>query len=67
MKPQSFQEVEKTLKTAGFRVVRSNGSHFVWKNDSSGKSVPVPHHAKLISVGTLLAIYRQAGLRGQTI
>lgn len=63
MKPQTYQVVEAVLKEHGFRLDRSSGSHFVWKNDATGHSVPVPHHNKPISIGTLLSIYRQAGLR----
>ena len=63
MKPQTFQAVEKTLRASGFTVERSSGSHFIWKNALTGRTVVVPHHAGLLPVGTLLSIYRQAGLR----
>ena len=63
MKPQTFQSVERTLRAAGFTVDRSSGSHFVWKSAATGRTVVVPHHSGLIPVGTLLSIYRQAGLR----
>ena len=63
MKPQTFQAVEKTLRAAGFTVERSSGSHFIWTNALNGRTVVVPHHSGLLPVGTLLSIYRQAGLR----
>ena len=63
MRPQPYQEIERSLKSVGFVLDRSSGSHFIWRNEATGKSVPVPHHRKPLSVGTVLAIYRQAGLR----
>ena len=50
------------LKENGFRLDRSSGSHFIWKNDVTGRSAPVPHHNKPLSVGIVLSIYRQAGI-----
>ena len=62
MKPQTYQVIEKTLKDNGFRLDRSSGSHFVWKNDETGRTAPVPHHKQPLPIGTLLSIYKQAGL-----
>lgn len=63
MKPQAYQEVERRLKAAGFVVDRSSGSHFIWRNASTGKTAVVPHHNRPLPIGTLLAIYRQSGIR----
>ena len=62
MKPQTYQEVERRLKAAGFVVDRSSGSHFIWRNVSTGKTAVVPHHNRPLPTGTLLAIYRQSGI-----
>ena len=62
MKPQTYQEVERRLKEVGFAVDRSSGSHFIWRNASTGKTAVVPHHNRPLPIGTLLAIYRQSGI-----
>ena len=62
MKSQTYQAIEKMLKENGFRLDRSSDSHFIWKNDVTGRSAPVPHHNKPLSVGIVLSIYRQAGI-----
>lgn len=36
---------------------------FIWKNALTGRTVVVPHHSGLLPIGTLLSIYRQAGIR----
>ena len=62
MKPMTPQEVERILKAHGFRLERSNGSHFKW-TDAAGHSVPVPHHGnRPIKQGTLHSIFRIAGI-----
>ena len=62
MKPLTAKEVERILKTHGFRQSRVHGSHFVWEDDS-GHSVPVPHHGnRPIKQGTLHSIFRLAGI-----
>jgi predicted RNA binding protein YcfA (HicA-like mRNA interferase family) len=62
MKPLTVRQVERALKDAGFSHDRTCGSHFIWK-DAAGRCVPVPHHGnRPLPQGTLLSIFRQAGL-----
>ena len=60
MKPQTWQRVERLLKAHGAVFVNSRGSHFHWRMPN-GAMVTVPHH-RLVPVGTLLSIFRQAGI-----
>ena len=62
MKPQTYQEVERVLREYGAVFDRSKGDHFCWRMPS-GKTAVVPHPKHPIPIGTLLNIYRQAGLR----
>ena len=62
MRPQTWQWVEQLLRKNGGVFVRSSGSHFNWRMPN-GALVTVPHHSKVLPVGTLLSILRQAGLR----
>lgn len=61
MKPLSVKILIKILEENGFRLVRQNGSHRIYKN-SDGIIVPVPVHGgnKPIYLGTFLAIVRQS-------
>lgn len=62
MKPQSWREIERTLKAAGAVFVSSCGDHFKWRMPN-GNSVTVPHPKHEVPIGTTLKIYRDAGLR----
>ena len=63
MKPLTAREVERILHQNGFRYVKTEGSHFKWENVSTGAWTVVPHHGnETIRQGTLLAIFRQAGI-----
>lgn len=61
MKPLSVKILIKILEENGFRLVRQNGSHRIYKK-SDGIIVPVPVHGgnKPIYLGTFLAIVRQS-------
>ena len=62
MKPLTARQVEEILRQNGFQLVKAEGSHFKWRN-AAGRCVPVPHHGnKTMPQGTLLAIFRQAGI-----
>jgi predicted RNA binding protein YcfA (HicA-like mRNA interferase family) len=53
----------KLLEGAGFIYKRSKGSHQVYYNIQSGKTVVVPMHGgKDLKKGTFLAILKQAGV-----
>lgn len=62
MKTQTWKEVEKTLRAHGATLDHSRGDHFYWRMPN-GALVTVPHPKHKMPIGTLLAIYRQAGLR----
>ena len=62
MKPLTAREVEQLLKAHGFHHDRTCGSHHIWE-DSTGLSVPVPHHGnRPLRQGTLHSIFRLAGI-----
>ena len=62
MKPLTFQQIEDILTDSGFRADRSSGSHFVWRNDATGRSAVVPHCKGPLPIGTVLSVFRQAGI-----
>jgi len=62
VKTQTWKEVEKVLRQHGAVLDRCKGDHFTWKMPN-GSIVTVPHPKHEIAIGTLLMIYRQAGLR----
>ena len=62
MKPLIFQQIEDILTDSGFRADRSSGSHFVWRNDATGRSAVVPHRKGQLPIGTVLSVFRQAGI-----
>lgn len=51
----------KRLKAAGFTEVSAKGSHHKLRNES-GKIVIVPHPKRDLPIGTVRAIFSQAGL-----
>jgi predicted RNA binding protein YcfA (HicA-like mRNA interferase family) len=62
MKPLNARQVEAILRENGFWLVGSRGSHFKWRN-AAGRATSVPHHGNMaIPQGTLLSIFRQAGI-----
>ncbi|MDP2691182.1 MAG: type II toxin-antitoxin system HicA family toxin [bacterium] len=63
MPQYSADRIIKALLKHGFQLVRSKGSHQIFKNQE-GFMVPVPFHGKKKSIplGTALAIIRQSGI-----
>lgn len=58
-----FRDVKKVLEKNGWVLVRTTGSHFQYKDPSTGKMVTVPYHpGKDIAVGTLKSISKSTGL-----
>ncbi|WP_103669935.1 type II toxin-antitoxin system HicA family toxin [Pseudanabaena sp. BC1403] len=56
-------QVIKQLKSAGFLEVSQNGSHLKLFNPDTRRTVIVPvHSSKMIPIGTLKAIEKQAGI-----
>lgn len=58
----SSKEMIKLLKKNGFVEVRQNGSHKIFKNDKTGKTVTVPFHNQDLKPGTERNILKKAGL-----
>lgn len=52
----------KILEQHGFVFKRSKGSHHIYYNETSNKTVIVPVHNKDLPKGTFFAILRQAGI-----
>lgn len=50
------------LKSSGFQLDHTTGSHFVFYHPETKRRVTVAYHAKDIPPGTLRSILRQAGL-----
>ncbi|WP_298669530.1 type II toxin-antitoxin system HicA family toxin [uncultured Methanofollis sp.] len=63
----SPQKVIKILETRGFVLVRSRGSHHLYRHPETGRRVIVPFHAKDLPTGTLLEILRQAGIKKEDL
>lgn len=59
----SSDEVMRQLKKAGWILERINGSHHVFVKSGSVTHVVVPHPRKMLPIGTLKNIERQAGIR----
>lgn len=49
------------LKREGWELVRTRGSHHIFRHATSGALVVVPHPEKDLPVGTVRNIYRAAG------
>lgn len=56
------KRVIRALEGAGFRHVRTKGSHHVYRRDEPRARVVVPVHSRDVPKGTALAILRDAGL-----
>ena len=52
----------KVLEQHGFVFRRSKGSHYIYYNGLSNKTVVVPVHTKDLPKGTFFAILKQAGI-----
>jgi len=52
----------KILKTFGFELDHSTGSHFIFYNQRTKKRAVVPYHIKDLPKGTLMSILREAGI-----
>jgi len=52
----------KVLKSFGFQLDHSTGSHFVFYNSENKKRAVVPHHIQDLPKGTIMSILREAGI-----
>jgi len=55
-------EIIRLLKKHGFELMRTKGSHQIYKNRTTGKMTVVPMHKKDLPKGTMLTILKQAGI-----
>lgn len=61
--PMTAKEIIKLLEQNGFEYIRSNGSHRLYRNPVTNKSVIVPFHSGTLKPGTEKNILKQAGLK----
>ena len=61
--PISSREVIKMLKADGWYEVAVKGSHHQFKHLRKKGRVTVPHPKKMLTIGTLKSIRKQAGLK----
>ncbi len=61
--PMKPREMIQLLEHNGFKFIRSNGSHHIYRNDETKKQVTVPVHAKDLKQGTEHKILKDAGLK----
>lgn len=56
---RNSRQIIRRLERDGFELVKITGSHHKFRKD--GKTVTVPHPKKDLPIGTVRAIYKQAG------
>jgi predicted RNA binding protein YcfA (HicA-like mRNA interferase family) len=56
---RNSRQIIRRLEKEGFELVKVSGSHHKFKKN--GKTVTVPHPKKDLPIGTVRAIYKQAG------
>lgn len=61
--PIAVVDMIKLLKAHGFKYIRANGSHRLYKNPYTGKQTIVPYHSGTLKPGTERRILKQAGLK----
>ncbi len=59
----TFKEVDKILKSDGWELKDTKGSHCQYTHPSKPGKVTVPNHKGDIPKGTVNSIFRQAGLK----
>lgn len=57
-----FKELEKLLKNAGWILASTRGLHFYYVHPTKPNKVTVPNYKGDIPIGTVKAIFKQAGL-----
>ena len=61
------QQAEKALNIRAWRLVRTSGSHHVWKSEDGARTVVIPFHRGVIAPGTQRAIMKAAGLTDEDL
>ena len=58
-----YRDVAQKLRKFGFVFDRTGaGIHEIWRQESTGRKVTLPHHAKDMPEGTIRAVLREAGI-----
>ena len=60
--PMTSKQMVKLLKENGFHLVRTNGSHFQFYNETTNRRTTVPMHNKDLKKGLEQKILKDAGL-----
>lgn len=56
------KKIVKILKSLGFQLDHSTGSHFIFYNPENKKRAVVPYHSKDLPKGTITNILKGAGI-----
>ncbi len=56
------EELVRVLEKHGWELARVRGSHYIMKNPSDRRTVPVPVHNRDLKIGTLRGIMRRVDL-----
>lgn len=57
-----YRELEKILRSLGYKDIRQKGSHVTWSNGNNKVTVP-KHGSRDIPKGTLLSIFKKIGYK----
>lgn len=57
----------KILKSLGFQLDHSTGSHFIFYHSETKKRAVVSYHTKDLPKGTIMSIFREAGISREKI
>jgi len=58
----SSKKLIEVLKSFGFKLDHSTGSHFIFYNPKTKKRAVVPYHLKDLPKGTIMSILKEAGI-----
>jgi len=56
------KKLVKILKSLGFQIDHSTGSHFIFYNPETKKRAVVPYHTKDLPKGTIMSILKEANI-----
>ena len=56
------KQLGKVLERAGWHLDRATGSHFIYVKPNSPLTLSVPRHRRVMSIGTLSRLLKDAGI-----
>ena len=65
--PLTSKKLIEILKSFGFQLDHTTGSHFIFYNSKTKKRAVVPYHKKDLPKGTLISILKEAGIARKEI